>query len=84
MSSEQILVKPAKGYEKSMGSYAGSSTEIELTCDCHPHLWGGRAKRTGLTFVEGWPVYELNGTVHLEYRGRLLALAPDGFKAIES
>ncbi len=73
-----ICIKPARGYEKSYGSYRGSSIEISLTCACHSATWGGLAKRTGLTWEEEWPVYELCPTNHQEYRGMLVALDPDG------
>lgn len=59
-------------------TWLGSSTEVEFKCAEHGHICGF-GERTGLTFHEEWPVYELRSRSHPEVNGWLAALSPDGF-----
>ena len=67
--------RPAHNYPT---TYCGSSTEIDFTSAGHGHICGN-ARRTGLTLIEDWPVYELHSRAHPELNGWLVALSPAGF-----
>lgn len=61
-------------------TYGSSTTEIDLTCDCHPRVWGGRGVRTGLRDDESAtrPVYILGPTEHQDLKGKYVMLLADG------
>jgi hypothetical protein len=82
-SDRELVTGVLRSIETRDVTYGNSDTEITLTCDCHPGVWGGRGVRTGLRTDPNEPlldraVYRLRTTEHQELRDRLAMLLPDG------